>query len=406
MRTLLCLFLVLIGPAFTYAKSNHTSNWAVIVSSSRYWFNYRHNANALSIYHILKQRGIPDSNILLMLAEDVACDPRNVLPATVYNSANHRVNLYRDDDVSVDYRGPEVTVENLVRLLTGRHHVDTPRSKRLLSDENSNILIFLAGHGADGFLKFQDDEILSSQDLADALEQMYQQRRYGKVLLMLETCQASTLAEQLISPNIIAIGSSARGESSYSHGVDFQLGNTIIDRFTYYTLSFFESQKRMETEYLLQQQDIRRRALSHVGATWRPPTPRSGVNFKSLADLFSTYSPHLLGAHAIPRTDLLLPPATTRDISVYDFFAAASSPLIRIETLYPTLNFDWSQTATADTLRTDEASSANGKNMTSQHRSATATLHVRSTSLQTSTRLTIFTALSTLVTLILLAHSM
>jgi len=55
----------------------------------------------------------------------------------------------------VDYRGYEVTVENFIRVLTGRLSSSTPRSKRLLSDNRSNILIYMTGHGGDGFLKFQ-----------------------------------------------------------------------------------------------------------------------------------------------------------------------------------------------------------------------------------------------------------
>ena len=36
-------------------SGNHTKNVAIIVSSSRYWFNYRHVTSALSIYQLLKQ---------------------------------------------------------------------------------------------------------------------------------------------------------------------------------------------------------------------------------------------------------------------------------------------------------------------------------------------------------------
>ena len=31
-----------------------------------------------------------------------------------------------------------------------------PRSKRLLSDARSNVLVYMTGHGGDEFLKFQD----------------------------------------------------------------------------------------------------------------------------------------------------------------------------------------------------------------------------------------------------------
>ena len=91
----------------SYARSGN--NWAVLVETSRYWYNYRHAANApwnrflpfvsetggsfalfsmqvsrrvhhpiehcflaqtLSFYHTVKRLGIPDSQIILMMAED------------------------------------------------------------------------------------------------------------------------------------------------------------------------------------------------------------------------------------------------------------------------------------------------------------------------------------------------
>lgn len=38
-----------------------------------------------------------------------------------------------------------------------------PRSKRLLSDATSNVLVYLAGHGGDDFMKFQDQEEIMGQ---------------------------------------------------------------------------------------------------------------------------------------------------------------------------------------------------------------------------------------------------
>ena len=112
----------------------HTNNWAVIVDTSRFWFNYRHAANALSIYRSVKRLGIPDSHIILMLSDDMACNARNPKPGTVFNNENEMINLY-GDDVEVDYRGYEVTVENFIRVLTGRLPEGTPHSKKLMSDE-------------------------------------------------------------------------------------------------------------------------------------------------------------------------------------------------------------------------------------------------------------------------------
>jgi phosphatidylinositol glycan class K len=42
--------------------------------------------------------------------------------------------------------------------MTGRVEPHVPRSKRLLTDDRSNILVFMTGHGGENFLKFQDAE--------------------------------------------------------------------------------------------------------------------------------------------------------------------------------------------------------------------------------------------------------
>ncbi|BFZ57490.1 glycosylphosphatidylinositol anchor biosynthesis [Savitreella phatthalungensis] len=217
----------------------HTNNWAVLVSTSRFWFNYRHMSNALSMYRTVKRLGIPDSQIVLMLADDIACNPRNAFPGTVFNNADRALDLY-GDNIEVDFRGYEVTVENFIRLLTNRWGPDHPSSKKLLTDENSNILIYMAGHGGNEFLKFQDAEEISAFDIADALAQMHEARRYNEILFMIDTCQANTMYSRFYSPNILATGSSELGESSYSHHSDMDIGVSVIDRYTYYHLEFLE----------------------------------------------------------------------------------------------------------------------------------------------------------------------
>lgn len=227
--------------SFTVAE--HTSNWAVLVCTSRFWFNYRHLANVLSMYRTVKRLGIPDSQIILMLPDDMACNPRNAFPGTVYSNSDRAVDLY-GDNIEVDYRGYEVTVENFIRLLTDRVGEETPRSKRLLTDDRSNILVYMTGHGGNEFLKFQDAEEIGAYDLADAFEQMWEKKRYHEILFMIDTCQANTMYSRLYSPNIIATGSSELDQSSYSHHADNDVGVAVIDRYTYYNLDFLENHVR------------------------------------------------------------------------------------------------------------------------------------------------------------------
>lgn len=219
--------------------SNHTNNWAVLVSTSRFWFNYRHHANVLSLYRTVKRLGIPDSQIILMLPDDIACNARNAFPGKIFNNMDQVLDLY-GDNVEVDYRGYDVTVENFVRLLTNRWSKDHPKSKRLLTDENSNIFIYLTGHGGNEFLKFQDSEELGAYDLAHAFSQMYEKKRYNEIFFMIDTCQANSMYSKFYSPNILSVGSSEIDESSYSHHSDLDLGVAVIDRFTYYTLDYLE----------------------------------------------------------------------------------------------------------------------------------------------------------------------
>jgi phosphatidylinositol glycan class K len=263
---LLCL-IVLLSSACCLGSSlsNHTNNWAVLVDTSRFWFNYRHAANVFSLYRTVRRLGIPDSRIILMVADVMACDAQNPFPAQVFNDEGRSANIY-GTRVEVDYRGAEVTAEALMRVLTGRHAPEVPVSKRLLTDEGSNVLIYLTGHGGDEFFKlrgekkesdcvflsffsilffffckrFQDAGEISSFDLADAFHSMHQKARYHEMLVIADTCQANTLYERLYSPDICMVGSSQRGESSWSKGTSAKLGTTMVDRFTDATLRFFE----------------------------------------------------------------------------------------------------------------------------------------------------------------------
>lgn len=238
LRHLLLLSLTLLAIS---AESTHTSNWAVLVSTSRFWFNYRHLANVLALYRTVKRLGIPDSQILLLLPDDMACNPRNAFPGTVYNNAARALDLY-GENIEVDYRGYEVTVENFIRLITDRWDDDVPASKRLRSDADSNVLIYMTGHGGNEFLKFQDAEEIGAWDLADAFAQMHEKRRYKEMLFMIDTCQANTMFNHFYSPNIIATGSSALDQSSYSHHADNDVGVAVVDRWTYYNLDFLEKE--------------------------------------------------------------------------------------------------------------------------------------------------------------------
>jgi hypothetical protein len=86
----------------------------------------------------------------------------------------------------------------------------------------------------------------------------------------------------------LAIGSSLKGENSYSHHLDSDIGVSVVDRFTYYTLAFFERLNIYDNA--------------------------------SLNSLFRSYDPRLLMSTAYYRTDLYQPHLV--EVPVTNFFGS------------------------------------------------------------------------------------
>lgn len=187
MKTVTLLLILFLTANFTAGIGDenptlsHKNNWAVLVCTSSYYFNYRHLANTLSMYYIIRKMGIPDSQIILMSTIDSTCDSRNPFPGQIFSKVTKDVVLNKlqesdegvYDGVEYDYRGDEVSVDSFMRVLTGRHKKGTPVNKILQSTNLSNILVFISGHGGDEFMKFRDIEEMSSQDLGFAFKVLY-----------------------------------------------------------------------------------------------------------------------------------------------------------------------------------------------------------------------------------------
>eukprot|EP00970_Alexandrium_tamarense_P009849 scaffold1967_cov199-Alexandrium_tamarense.AAC.31 len=233
-------------------SGNHTSNVAIIVSSSRYWFNYRHVTNALSIYHLLKRGGISDDNIVLMLADDIPCNMRNPFRGKIFpRGAQDGMGEDLMNDVEIDYSGTDVTVDAFLRVLLGRHldgegEVDgVHRRTWPKMNENTNVMVYLTGHGGDNFFKFQDGEELMSMDVASTFAQMHELKRYNEILFISDTCQAFTMADEIKAPNVYSIGSSLKGQNSYASHSDFEVGQSVIDRYSKIVKDFLDDSVTM-----------------------------------------------------------------------------------------------------------------------------------------------------------------
>lgn len=212
------------------------STWVVIAITSRYWYNYRHESNGYAIYQVVRSLGVEDDHIVFMDAADLVHNPRNRAKGEVHIGtslfSSNAVNLIGEEGVDVDYRGESVTAELLRHVLLAP--ADAPSSSPTLqSTAESNVLIYMAGHGGDEFFKFHDTQELDAVALASMLDAMHQQRKYRQLLIVMDTCQAVTMGSYLQAPNVTLLASSRRGENSYSLHLNRDLGISTVDRFTH-----------------------------------------------------------------------------------------------------------------------------------------------------------------------------
>jgi len=56
-----------------------SANWGVLVAGSSGYYNYRHQADVCHAYQVLHKNGIPDSNIVVMMYDDIANNTEYVL---------------------------------------------------------------------------------------------------------------------------------------------------------------------------------------------------------------------------------------------------------------------------------------------------------------------------------------
>lgn len=90
----------------------------------------------------------------IVIADEYAINPRNPYKNRMHASGINQPSWYANH-TEIDYRGSDVTVQMFMDALLG----DAPKSLNNLN-ENSRLMIYLAGHGGDQFFKFQGELIL------------------------------------------------------------------------------------------------------------------------------------------------------------------------------------------------------------------------------------------------------
>lgn len=175
--------------SFVYPERK--GNYALVVAGSVGWANYRHQADALCIYQLLKGVGYDDDHIVLVLADDIARNVKNPEPGVIRVRPDGD-NVYTG--AKIDYRLEDLKPDDLVEILCGR------KSERLSqvinATEQDNVLVFWSGHGSLGSLLWGELDGFNVRQMRQLMEQLNEGgiRRYRKMLWLVEACHAGSMA--------------------------------------------------------------------------------------------------------------------------------------------------------------------------------------------------------------------
>ena len=199
-------------------------NWAVVIGTSDKWAYYRHQADALAMYQLLKRHGYDDDHIILIIADNIAYDSRNIYPGVVRVRPNGE-NVY--EGALVDYKIGDIKIPDLKAIMTGQNSEKHPDV--FTPDEHDNGVVFWCGHGAKNSLMWGSDDVVYGYQIADLIQSM----TYRKMLWSMDACYSGTIGEACIGiPGLLVITSANAYEPSKADMKDPEMGIWLSNGFT------------------------------------------------------------------------------------------------------------------------------------------------------------------------------
>jgi len=192
-------------------------NWAVIIAGSHTYSNYRHHADACHAYHIVRHNGIPESNIILLMYDDVANANENPFPGKLFNkptaAGEEGVDVYKG--FKTDYTGKSVTAATFLAVITGDSK--TAGGKVLNSTAEDKVFINFVDHGGTGSIMMPNGDLLYAKVLNQALQTMHSNKMYSRLVFYMEACESGSMFEKLLPTdlNIYATTAANGKESSW-----------------------------------------------------------------------------------------------------------------------------------------------------------------------------------------------
>ncbi len=217
-----------------YSPSEKTGLWAFIMAGSDGWGNYRHQADALAQYSLLKENGVSDDRIILVIEDDIAENSVNPEPGVIRNIANGP-NLYTE--IEVDYHPSELSSEDIVSILSGQSSIYLPHV--IESGPGDNLLVFIVSHGGiDGIILAADESVgenlFTPQDLGEAVDILQDSSDYLRTLIIVEACHGGTMGQYIDQPGVLLLASANPFENSLGANYDSSIRAWLSDQFAFH----------------------------------------------------------------------------------------------------------------------------------------------------------------------------
>lgn len=215
------------APEFAYPALEE--NWCVLVAASEGWPNYRHQADVYAMYQLARRHGYDDGHIILIAADDIAYNPKNLHPGEVRVRPEGE-NVY--EGVHIDYDLDDLCPEDIASILSGVPGDRTPVVVE--GNEHANVFVFWSGHGTFGRLNWGDGyESLSGVQLRSALQAASGRKNYRKMFVALEACYGGSVATACEGiPGVLFMTAANDYETSKADIQDYEMNIWLSNGFT------------------------------------------------------------------------------------------------------------------------------------------------------------------------------
>ena len=225
-----------------FDKSSSTSYppqeelYALIIAASSGWSNYRHQANAYSVYQLLKKNGVKDDHILLVSEDDIAFNSENFTPGYIQSPAGD--NIY--EGITVDYHPSDIDLDKLSGILSGETETGSPHP-----GSKDNLFVYWAGHGEpEGPIWL--NKIIPSYEIADFFHKLSMKQCFRKIFFAMETCYAGQIGiscEDQKIKGMLCFTAANEKETSKAYATDASGQTWISNSFTYALLDQLNAEK-------------------------------------------------------------------------------------------------------------------------------------------------------------------